>query len=79
MEDITFAGETPAGLPRDFVWRFNGGRRSTSTSLSDFYGDMAVEEQLELVDADPSEADREACRGCHKLQGFEDGRQLIGK
>jgi len=79
MGDITSPCETPPGspLPRDFVWRFNGGRLSTTSppALSELPRAMVIEERLVHV----GPVDGDDCHGCRKLHGAEEGRQSTGK
>ncbi|GAB1315580.1 hypothetical protein MFIFM68171_05790 [Madurella fahalii] len=63
-------------IPKNFVWRLDGGRRSSSASLSDIRGDMAVDvpvlrETFDPWSHDEHEEDDDGqegrCKGCTKI------------
>ncbi|KAK0707846.1 hypothetical protein B0H67DRAFT_647983 [Lasiosphaeris hirsuta] len=65
----------PRPIPRNFVWRLHGGRRSSSTSLPETEGDMAVEVPALRESFDPwghhenhdKEEEDGRCKGCSKI------------
>lgn len=87
MEEAGAPGETllqkprPASaarpIPRNFVWRLGGGRRTRSEGVVDFRGDMAVDVPVLRASFDPwnnneqhvedANGQEGRCKGCSKI------------